>query len=92
MATCVLILPPLAAEALRRGHVQAPTLGLEPWPLGAWSDVLTKFLRCRGNRLFSMGRPRRVRERPSIVTHEVITTAVDATASAAASTASSPTW
>ena len=44
--------PELAAEAKRRERGQAETPGLEPWPLEAWPDVPTRFLLCRGDRMF----------------------------------------
>ena len=44
--------PELAAEALSNGRNQADTPGLEPWPLGAWPNVPTKYLLCRDDRMF----------------------------------------
>jgi pimeloyl-ACP methyl ester carboxylesterase len=44
--------PKLAAEALSRVREQADTPGLEPWPLGAWPDVPTRYLLCRDDRFF----------------------------------------
>jgi pimeloyl-ACP methyl ester carboxylesterase len=58
----------LAAEALRHAREQAPTPGLEPWPLEAWPDVPTMYLLCRDDRLFPADWMRGVvRERLGIV-------------------------
>jgi SAM-dependent methyltransferase len=64
--------PALAAEALSNGRVQAPTPGLEPWPLDAWPDVPTKYLLCRDDRFFPAAWMRGVvRERLGIVPDEI---------------------
>lgn len=42
----------LADEALRRGRRQSDTPGREPWPLGAWPDIETRFVLCRNDRFF----------------------------------------
>jgi pimeloyl-ACP methyl ester carboxylesterase len=66
------IAPALATEALSRGRDQAETPGLEPWPLDAWPDVPTKYLLCRGDRLFPAGWMRGVvRERLGITPDEI---------------------
>jgi pimeloyl-ACP methyl ester carboxylesterase len=44
--------PELADEALRRGRRQSDTPGREPWPLGAWPDIETRFVLCRNDRFF----------------------------------------
>ena len=64
--------PHLAAEALKRGLGQSETPGKEPWPLEAWPDVPTRFLLCRGDRLFPAGWMRRVvKERLGITPDEI---------------------
>lgn len=63
----------LAEEALRRerDHPSAAS-GREPWPLPAWPDVPTRFLLCRGDRLFPAGFLRRVaHERLGITPDEI---------------------
>ena len=52
--------PHLAAEAMKRGRTQSSTPGKEPWPLGAWPDVPTRYLLCRNDRLFPPAWVRRV--------------------------------
>ncbi len=42
----------LAVEALARGRQQSETPGREPWVLGAWPDVPTRFIVCRDDRFF----------------------------------------
>jgi pimeloyl-ACP methyl ester carboxylesterase len=42
----------LAREALKRSRQQADAVASEPWPLGQWPDVPTRFLLCRDDRLF----------------------------------------
>ena len=42
----------LADEAISRGRRQSDTPGQEPWPLGAWPDVETRFVLCRNDRFF----------------------------------------
>jgi hypothetical protein len=42
----------LAAEAMAHGREQSETPGREPWPLGAWPDVATRFVLCRNDRFF----------------------------------------
>jgi hypothetical protein len=42
----------LADEALTRGRRQSDTPGREPWPLGAWPDIETRFVLCRNDRFF----------------------------------------
>jgi pimeloyl-ACP methyl ester carboxylesterase len=42
----------LAEEALSRGGRQSETPGREPWPLGAWPDIETRFVLCRNDRFF----------------------------------------
>jgi hypothetical protein len=42
----------LADEALSRGRRQSDTPGREPWPLGAWPDIVTRFVLCRKDRFF----------------------------------------
>ena len=64
--------PELAAEAKRRERGQAEAAMLEPWPLEAWPDVPTRFLLCRGDRLFPADWMRRiVRERLGVVADEM---------------------
>ena len=42
----------LADEALSRGRQQSDTPGREPWPLGAWPDIKTRFILGRNDRFF----------------------------------------
>jgi Alpha/beta hydrolase family len=42
----------LADEALRRGRRQSDTPGREPWPLGGWPNIETRFVLCRNDRFF----------------------------------------
>jgi pimeloyl-ACP methyl ester carboxylesterase len=64
--------PMLAAEALAKGRTQSETPGKEPWPLAAWPDVPTRYLLCRGDRLFPAAWVRRVvRDRLGIMPDEI---------------------
>jgi pimeloyl-ACP methyl ester carboxylesterase len=45
--------PQLAAEAEARGGVQGNAVLAEPWPLASWPDVPTRYLLCRGDRMFT---------------------------------------
>jgi Alpha/beta hydrolase family len=64
--------PALADEALNRGRVQSETPSREPWPLGAWPDVPTRFVLCTQDRLLPADFLRRVaRERLGIVPDEI---------------------
>ena len=57
---------------MRRGRNQSDTPGREPWPLGAWPDVPTRFLLCRRDRLLPADFLRRVvRERLGITPDEI---------------------
>lgn len=63
---------PLALEALRRGRRQSETPGRSPWPLRTWPDVPTRFILCRGDRLFPAAFQRRVvRERLGVAPDEM---------------------
>jgi hypothetical protein len=42
----------LADDALRHARRQSDTPGREPWPLGAWPDIETRFVLCRNDRFF----------------------------------------
>jgi pimeloyl-ACP methyl ester carboxylesterase len=42
----------LADDALSRGRRQSDTPGRQPWPLGAWPHVETRFVLCRNDRFF----------------------------------------
>ena len=42
----------LADEALSHGRRQSDTPGREPWPLGAWPAIETRFVLCRNDRFF----------------------------------------
>jgi pimeloyl-ACP methyl ester carboxylesterase len=44
--------PALAAAALAKGRRQSETPGKEAWPLRGWPDVPTRFVLCRGDRMF----------------------------------------
>jgi pimeloyl-ACP methyl ester carboxylesterase len=62
----------LAEEALRRGRRQSDTPGRQPWPLPAWPRIPTRFILCRGDRLFPADWLRRVvRDRLGIVPDEI---------------------
>jgi pimeloyl-ACP methyl ester carboxylesterase len=73
MATFFHDVPPeLAAEAMKRERDQSDTPMQEPWPLEAWPDVPTRFLLCRGDRVFPAAFMRRVaRERLGIAADEI---------------------
>ncbi|MEV5753006.1 alpha/beta hydrolase [Actinoallomurus sp. NPDC052308] len=62
----------LVAEVEQHPRGQSGTPMKEPWPLPAWPRVPTKFLLCRGDRLFPAEFMRRVvRERLGIVPDEI---------------------
>ena len=62
----------LATEALQKGRDQSATPMGEPWPLGEWPVVPTKFLLCRDDRFFPADFMRRVvRERLGIAPDEI---------------------
>lgn len=65
--------PDVTAEAFRRGEKeQSNTPMNEPWPLGKWPDVPTRFLLCRQDRFFPADFMRRVvRERLGITPDEM---------------------
>lgn len=64
--------PALAAAAKRHGRAQSETPGHEPWPLDAWPAVPTRYLLCRGDRLFPAAWLRGVvRDRLGIVPDEI---------------------
>jgi pimeloyl-ACP methyl ester carboxylesterase len=64
--------PALAKAALARGRRQSETPGKEAWPLSGWPDVPTRFLLCRGDRMFPAPWLRRVvRERLGITPDEM---------------------
>jgi hypothetical protein len=42
----------LADEALSHGRRQSDTPGDEPWPLGSWPDIETRFVVCLNDRFF----------------------------------------
>ena len=64
--------PELEAEAEARGGVQGEKVLGEPWPLESWPDVPTKYLLCRGDRMFTAEWARRhVRERLGIEPDEI---------------------
>jgi SAM-dependent methyltransferase len=64
--------PAIAAEARRHERRQSARPGREPWPLGAWPDVPTRFLLCRDDRLFAAAWMRRiVRSRLGMVADEI---------------------
>ncbi|MCF6469824.1 alpha/beta hydrolase [Nonomuraea sp. MG754425] len=50
----------LAQECLSRGREHADGAMAEPWPLGAWPEVPTRFLLCRDDRFFTPEFMRRV--------------------------------
>ena len=51
--------PTLAVEARRRERGEDSKALREPWPLEAWPDVPTRYLLCRGDRLFPAAWARR---------------------------------
>jgi pimeloyl-ACP methyl ester carboxylesterase len=64
--------PELASEALKRGREQSEACMGDPSPLKAWSDVPTRVLICREDRLFPAAFLRRVaRERLGISPDEI---------------------
>ena len=64
--------PALAKAALAKGRRQSETPGKEAWPLARWPDVPTRFLLCRGDRLFPAPWLRRVvRKRLGITPDEM---------------------
>jgi pimeloyl-ACP methyl ester carboxylesterase len=64
--------PELAAEARRRSRDEASKALREPWPLDAWPDVPTRYLLCRGDRMFTAAWARRhARERLGIEADEM---------------------
>jgi pimeloyl-ACP methyl ester carboxylesterase len=64
--------PDLAAEAMARERHQAAAPTREPWPLGEWPDVPTRYLLCSDDRLFPADWTRRVvRERLGINPDEI---------------------
>ena len=42
----------LANDAVSRGRRQSDNAGREPWPLGAWPDIATRFVLCGNDRFF----------------------------------------
>jgi pimeloyl-ACP methyl ester carboxylesterase len=42
----------VAGAAMERSRRQSDTPGEEPWPLDGWPDVPTRYLLCRGDRMF----------------------------------------
>lgn len=44
--------PDVARAALKHGRDQAEAVGREPWPLGGWPDIATRFLLCERDRMF----------------------------------------
>ncbi len=64
--------PELAAEAEARGGAQGTKVLAEPWPLEAWPEVPTRYLLCRGDRMFTAEWARRhARERLGIEADEM---------------------
>jgi pimeloyl-ACP methyl ester carboxylesterase len=64
--------PELAAESGRHLRRQSDTPFGDPWPLGTWPDVPTRFLLCRDDRFFPADFQRRVvGERLGIVPDEM---------------------
>jgi len=64
--------PALAQEARRRERDELAKALHEPWPLEALPDVPTRYLLCRGDRMFSAGWARRhARERLGIDADEM---------------------
>jgi pimeloyl-ACP methyl ester carboxylesterase len=64
--------PALAAAALAKGRRQSETPWKEAWPLRGWPHVPTRFLLCRGDRLFPAPWLRRVvRKRLGITPDEI---------------------
>ncbi len=65
--------PEVTAQAFARGErAQSGTPFTQPWPLGKWPDVPTRFLLCRDDRFFPAEFMRRVaRDRLGIVPDEI---------------------
>jgi pimeloyl-ACP methyl ester carboxylesterase len=64
--------PALAAEARRRERGEDSKALREPWPLAAWPDVQTRYLLCRGDRVFPAAWARRhARERLDLEADEI---------------------
>jgi len=64
--------PELAAEARMREREQVEKPLREPWPLGSWPDVPTRYLLCRDDRMFPAQWARRhARERLGIEPDEM---------------------
>jgi pimeloyl-ACP methyl ester carboxylesterase len=62
----------LAAEARRRERSEDSKALQEPWPLGAWPDVPTRYLLCRDDRMFPAAWARRhARERLNLEADEI---------------------
>jgi pimeloyl-ACP methyl ester carboxylesterase len=64
--------PPLAAEAQRREREERSRALREPWPLEAWPETPTRYLLCRGDRMFPAAFARRhAHERLGIEADEI---------------------
>jgi pimeloyl-ACP methyl ester carboxylesterase len=64
--------PALAAEARRRARDEVSKALHEPWPLDAWPNTPTRYLLCRGDRMFPAARARRhARERLGLEADEM---------------------
>jgi pimeloyl-ACP methyl ester carboxylesterase len=62
----------LAQEALRREREESSAASSQPWPFAAWPNVRTRFVLCKGDRVFPAGFFRRlVRERLGITPDEI---------------------
>jgi Alpha/beta hydrolase family len=62
----------LAAEARRRERGEDSKALREPWPLEAWPEVPTRYLLCRGDRMFPAAWARRhARERLDLEADEI---------------------
>ncbi|MEV0382134.1 alpha/beta hydrolase [Nonomuraea sp. NPDC050643] len=62
----------VAKELLTKERRQTDKAANEPWPLGAWPDVPTRFLLCRDDRFFTADFMRRVvRDRLGITPDEI---------------------
>ncbi|MEU8438364.1 alpha/beta hydrolase [Streptomyces sp. NPDC029216] len=63
----------LAEEALRRGRDHpSPTASAQPWPLGAWPDVPTRYVLCTEDRFLPPDFQRRLAlERLGVVPEEI---------------------
>jgi pimeloyl-ACP methyl ester carboxylesterase len=63
---------PLAAEAQRREREERSRALREPWPLEAWPETPTRYLLCRGDRMFPAAFARRhAHERLGIEADEI---------------------